>query len=72
MADKTPKTGKQVAGAPATPKEVQDARDKGEPVPISAADDGVVSRLHDRYEDNPDKPDPSSVAQVQVLKDSES
>lgn len=41
------------------------AKDEG----IAASDDGVVSRLHDAYKDNPEKPDPSSIAQVQVLKD---
>lgn len=43
------------------------AREEGTEVPISAAADGVVSRYHKRYADNPDKPDESSVAQVQEL-----
>lgn len=45
------------------------ARESGEPVPISSADDGGQSRLHAGYKDNPDKPDPSSIAQIQELKD---
>lgn len=50
-------------------KQVEDARSNGEPVPVSAATDGGESRLTAGYKDNPDKPDPSSVAQVEVLKD---
>lgn len=50
-------------------KKAQAAREKGEPVPVTAATDGGESRLTAGYKDNPDKPDPSSVAQVEVLKD---
>lgn len=39
---------------------------------VSDATDGGESRLTAGYKDNPDKPDPSSVAQVEVLKDEES
>lgn len=36
---------------------------------VSAADDGGQSRLTSGYKDNPDKPDKTSIAQVEVLKD---
>lgn len=49
-------------------KAVEDARAKGEPVPISAAADGGTSRLSAGYKDNPDKPDETSIAQVEELK----
>lgn len=39
---------------------------------VSNADDGGMSRLTKGYEDNPDKPDPTSIAQVEVLKDEKS
>ena len=45
----------------------EDAREAGEEVPIGAAADGGTSRLTAGYEDNPDKPDESSVAQVERL-----
>jgi hypothetical protein len=54
-----------------TSSEVEKAREEGREVPIGAAADGGDSRLTAGYKDNPDKPDPSSVAQVEVLKDDE-
>ena len=41
----------------------------GEALPISEADDGGDSRLTKGYKDNPDKPDPSSIAQIEELTD---
>lgn len=35
---------------------------------VSGATDGGVSRLSAGYKDNPEKPDPTSVAQVEELK----
>lgn len=34
---------------------------------VSDADDGGQSRLTAGYKDNPDKPDPDTVAQIEVL-----
>jgi hypothetical protein len=53
-------------------KAADKAREAGEAVPIGAAADGGDSRLTSGYKDNPDKPDPSTVAQIEVLKDDES
>lgn len=36
---------------------------------VSGADDAGVSHLHAGFRENPDKPDPASIAQVQDLKD---
>lgn len=46
------------------------AEDEGA-LPVSDAADGGTSRLSDGYSDNPDKPDPSSVAQVENLRSDE-
>jgi hypothetical protein len=48
------------------PKAVAEAREKGEPVPLAAADDGSESRLVKGYRDAPGK-DPSTVAQIQEI-----
>jgi hypothetical protein len=42
---------------------------KSDDTEVSGAADGGQSEFHESYKDNPDKPDPTSVAQVQVLKD---
>lgn len=52
-------------------KTAEAAREKGEPVPIGVAADGGDSRLTKGYKDNPDKPDPSTVAQIEELHDAE-
>jgi hypothetical protein len=48
-------------------KAVDEAREKGDPVPVSAADDGPESRLHKGYADAPEKPDETTIAQVQEV-----
>lgn len=52
-------------------KAAEKAREEGKEVPISQAADGGESRLHKGYKDNPDKPDETSIAQVQELHDEE-
>lgn len=42
-------------------------REDGVAPPVHAATDGGDSRLTKGYEENADKPDPSSIAQVEVL-----
>ena len=49
------------------PKEVEEARERGDPVPVSAADDGPESRLHKGYAEAEDKPDETTIAQVQEI-----
>jgi hypothetical protein len=49
----------------------KDASDPGEAPAISEATDGGDSRLTKGYKENPDKPGPDSVAQIEELHDEE-
>lgn len=53
-------------------KQAEEARAAGDPVPVDAAADGGEPRIREQIRDakHPDeKPDPSTVAQVEELKD---
>lgn len=59
--------------APSKSKQAETAPDNPAEAPaVSEATDGGDSRLTAGYSDNPDKPGPDSVAQVEELKDESS